>query len=424
MSPAGHIGRIFAACLLALGVICISAGAQSDDAPAPQPAAPADTAPSDLLFNEIQLDRNGVTAVDTAGDDWHFDFEHDVFVTGTTPGEGGVPHDQRINQNQPPVEERATRELKVRAGEKSVIVGYDEYVDGSIFAYGRVTVKGWVRGDVKSVNSRVLITETGRVDGDVEAPEVVVKEGGEVLGRIEEIGAPLEGITEGISADGLVVVLVLGLVVIFFGFLIVALMPRQLANFSSCLVRHRVKCYLLGFLFLLMMPFVIVLCVITLVGIVVIPFVPMLYLGAMLMGLVSFGAVVGSAVMSRLQPGGQGAQVKTLLGEFLLMVLWLLVVLMMSAANPVQRGLGIALLVISIVITSYPLLTGIGAALLTRFGHRQYVSFTERRPDIDVPPAPAPPPLYDPPPIVTPGPTPPPPPLHDRDESGPPSQQS
>ncbi len=246
----------------------------------------------------------------------------------------------------------------------------------------------------------------------------------EVLGRVEQVSAPLEGLTTGISADGIIIVLVIGIVMMFFGFLIVALMPQQLANFSSCLSRHQVKCYLLGLLFLLLQPVVLTLCVITLIGIVLIPFVPMLYLAAMLMGLVSFGAAVGGYVMNRLQSNARGHQVRTLLGEFLLMVLWFAVVLLMSGANPVQRGLGIALLVIAIVITSYPLLTGIGAALLTRFGTRQYVSYTERRPEDNVPPAPAPPPLYDPPPVTTPSgpvmPPPPPPP----DDSGSSTQQS
>jgi len=406
MSKTGHFGLLLAACLIAFWPGTPAAVAQAlDDDSGTVAAADVDTFQS-IVFDEISLTEDGVTAVDTAGIEYYYDFQQEAFVEGLSPDEEDDFRDNNDRIDLPPIEERATKKLKVKKFEKSVLVGYDEYVSGNIIAYGSVTVKGWVKGDVKSLNKRVLVTETGQVDGDIEAPAIIVKEGGEVLGKMFESGAPLDidDIAGTISADGIVIVLSFTLVVLFFGFLIVVLMPRQLGNFSACLTDHRVKCYALGLLLIFLMPVVVILCIITLVGLLVVPLVPMVYAAAMLLGVVAFGGVLGRTFSVRFLGSARGLQFETFVGVSLLMMLWMVVAALLTPNSPIANGLGIAALVIAIIVTTYPICTGVGAGLLTRFGHRPYVSFDQRHQDDGPPPAPAPPPLHQPPPIIPPAP--------------------
>lgn len=424
MSRTGHIVPAWLIGLAVLMLLPTAPAAQTEAPAGGEAAAPAfvpDTASADMTFLEITLDENGVRAVDTLGREWRYDFEQDVFVELADGGEGGEFVEVPYPQDRLPIEERATQQRKVAKFERSVIVGYDEYVDGDIVAEGRVTIKGWVRGDVKSLSKRVLVSETGRVDGDIEAPSIIVRPGGSVLGNTTETTSPfeLESLRGLISADAIGVMAVLGIVLIFFGFLVVALMPTQLGRITACICKNKVKCYLLGFLFLILKPVVLVLCIITLVGIILVPFIPLVYAAADLLGLVAFGSVIGGLFAARFLGGRKGLQVNTLIGEMLLVLLWVVTFALMSSASGLLQGLGIAALVISIIVTTFPLFTGIGAAILTRFGTRDYETWKQRRPDEGAPPAPAPPPLraeessFDsgpyppPPPPVPPGPRPP-----------------
>ena len=267
-----------------------------------------------------------------------------------------------------------------------------------IIAIGRVTIKGWVKGDVKSIYNRVLVTETGRVDGNIEAPKIRLKKGAIVLGDTLSTGTPLDlkDITETFSADGLIVAIVFTVVIIFFGFIIVTLMPQQLNRLERCIQNHPAKSYTLGFLFILLIPLVIVLFIITIIGILLVPFIPLLYFFAILFGIISFGNRIGNVVSSRLLNGSHHLLFNSFLGTFLLMALWIMVAILLGQQNSTSQGFGIALLVLSIIITSFPICTGIGASLLTRFGFREHVSWHERQilKEHDVPP-PTPRPLHD-----------------------------
>ena len=365
-----------------------------------------DTAPDGIVFSEIILLEGQVYAVDTLGNEWRYDFNNDVFVERVGLADGGDIRERPMPQDDLPIQERATEKREIRPGERSVLIGYDEYVDGDIIAVGRITVKGWVKGSVTSMQKRVLITETGRVDGDVEAPNVIVKSGGVVLGEIREESTIPD--TPGAPADGIAVIIVFTVLLMFFGFIVNAVMPTQIDRFVGCQVSHPVKCYLVGFLFWLLMPLILTLCVITIVGIILVPFVPMIYAAAAVLGIVAFAGLVGRVVLKRTTGSMRGLQISNLAGLFVIFLAWMITALLLTADSAGLRGLGIAALVLAILGTSFPVMTGVGSALLTRFGARDYVSWKDRRPADKTPPAPAPPPLHEPPPIITPGPVPPP----------------
>lgn len=360
-------------------------------------------APDDTVFVEISLGPDGIRAIDSAGYDWYYDFETDQFVVGLLPAEladEGEP-DDAVPVDYQPVEERCVIEKKVKPFVHSVLVAADEYVDGSIVAVGRITVKGWVKGDVTSVDKRVLVTATGRVDGDIQAPEIIVKPGGIVLG--EQIvtgwgvGSPGPGI-------GLLIVLIFTLVFLFFGFLAVTLMPNQVANIGRCISENRVKTYSVGLFFIFLMPIIMLLLVVTIVGTVLVVLLPLVYLFAIILGTMAFGDRIGRFVATRFMGGERSLIFRSLAGSFLVFLLWFITAILLGIGVPVATGFGILFLVIAIIVSSYPLCTGVGAAVLTRFGFKPYVSWTERQKEAGRRPAPAP----APPPIPSAPPEPPP----------------
>ena len=384
-------------CLIAL---CLAANASAQDDTA------AVYAPKDTVFYKISLGDDGIVAVDTFGYEWFYDFTGNTFVYLSPDGQRDMEPESDIDMSTVAyvaVEERCTQERKVNPGVRSISVGYDEYVAGDIIAYGRVTVKGWVKGDIRSVNKRVLVTNSGRVDGSIEAPEIVVKEGGVVLGRQIILGTPdLEGLKETFSIDGVILVTVFTGVILFIGFLTITLMPRQYGRFSYCFGRYKSKSYIIGFLALLTMPVVLLLVLITIVGVVVVPFIPILYLLAILLGAVGFGDLIGHFVATKFLGGEKSRMFQTLLGVLVFMGIWMLTAVLLGSTDTTANGFGIALLVLIIVLSSYPLFSGLGAAVLTRFGFRDYVSWREQQEQAGVSSAPAPPPIPEAPAIPIP----------------------
>ncbi|UCD62922.1 MAG: polymer-forming cytoskeletal protein [Candidatus Zixiibacteriota bacterium] len=382
-----------------------------------QSEADQDYRPADTVFVEIWLGPDGIRALDSAGYDWYFDFQQNIFVVGIPPevppddGREGVA---RVSDYQP-VEERCTVEKKVPSTVHSLLVGPDEYVEGSIVALGRVTVKGWVKGDVTSFGKRVLVTSTGRVDGDVIAPEIIVKEGGMVMG--EQIVTYIPDITETFSAVGMVVVVVFAAIFVFFGFLVVALMPNQMKIINRCISENQAKTYAVGFFFILLTPVIVLLLVVTIIGSVLTIFVPLVYLFGAVLGMVAFGDRIGSFITARLAGGSRSAIFQSLIGILTLMVLWFAAAFLLGMGGTVSSGFGTFLLVVAIVISTYPVFTGVGAAVLTRFGFKPYVSWRDRQRGDGRPPAPtpAPPPIPSAPPEPGPKPYP-----SDSDETSPP----
>ncbi|MCH9025356.1 MAG: polymer-forming cytoskeletal protein, partial [candidate division Zixibacteria bacterium] len=286
------INRAF---LLIVFLLALSLSSIAQTDPADQTYAPSDT-----IFNEILLTEEGVIAVDTAGYEWYYDFEYSSFVAGFQPlGDAArgvfVPGSEYGNI---PIEERATIRKRLKQFELgSVTVREDEYVAGNIISFGKVTVKGWVKGSITSAG-RVLITESGFVEGDIKAPRVVKKDGSVVLGEIIETTLPLdiETFTPGFGHKFLLVMSIITAALLFLGFLIFTLMPGQVATMQSCILKHQGRSAGLGLILILTMPAIAVLLGITIVGAVLIPLLPLVYLAAMILGLMTFGKLLFSRI--------------------------------------------------------------------------------------------------------------------------------
>jgi len=368
--------------------------------------------PGEAVFQEIELSPEGVVAFDSLGNRWYFDFDDDVFLLDPRAGGGervGTEGETGPDELEP-VEERCTEPKTIRhPALKAVFVGYDEYVDGDITAYDRVTIKGWVKGDIQSYNKRVLVTASGRVDGDIKAPDIEIKKGGLVLGEqiITEAYQipPIDMVIAPFSAEGIWVVFVFTLGFLLIAFLAVSLAPRQLKNISRCIIEHKYKTFFTGLLFIPLLPLVVAILVITIVGIIAIALLPLSILVAMVLGMSVCGSILGRSVFGKVFGARQSLMFQSLFGVLVFMLAWTLVALLLGSgeASGLVHGFGVFMLVVAILTTSYPLLAGIGAAILTRFGFKRYVSYREQETKREgAVPTPAPPPLSGKAPAVPP----------------------
>ena len=357
--------------------------------------------PTDTIFNEILLTEEGVIAVDTAGYEWYYDFEYSNFVVGFQPlsDDAGGVFVPGSEYRDVAIEERAVIRKRVKQFEYgSVTVREDEYVKGNIISFGKVTVKGWVKGSITSAN-RVLVTETGYVEGDIKASRVVKKDGSVILGEITETTMPLdiETFTPGFGHKFLLVMSIITAAFLLFGFLIYTLMPRQVATMQTCLLNHKGRSAGLGLIFILSMPAIAVLLGITIVGSVLIPLLPMAYLAAIILGLMTFGKLLFSKIYKQTIYNKSSGLFIGVIGILIVMIPWLVTGALWPSTDNVAVVLSVFGLVFSIMGSIYPVFSGVGAAFLTRFGFREYaagpkkVRFAEK-PDTHKP---APPPIPD-----------------------------
>ena len=333
----------------------------------------------DITFIEIRLNDEGVVAIDTSGEQWYYDFNKDIFIYGQQDLSYGENLDLERLKAEEEIESRAVYELKISNLEKKVQVGFDEYVDGDIVALEKVIIRGWVKGDVKSLTDRVLITNTGWVEGSVEAPTIVIKNGAVVIGEIIETNNPLdfEGLVDTFSVDGIIIVFSFTVFFLLLTYLLAFLMPKQLDSFKVCMQDYKIRTYFVGLLFLILLPALILLLAITIVGIALIPLLPLAYVFAIFMGVIAFGNIIGEKISSRFKTNSKSLFSNSIVGMLILMILWMIVAVLMGSSDSVSGGFGILFLVISIIISTFPTLSGIGAALLTRFGFKKYSSFRD-----------------------------------------------
>jgi hypothetical protein len=177
-------------------------------------------------------------------------------------------------------------------------------------------------------------------------------------------------------------------------------MPRQINDFGECITGNKLKAYFMGLVFTFLLPLLMTLLGITIVGIVLLPAVPFVYVAAVILGVVAFSNRLGRFLSVRYRGGEQSMLLQTMIGIIALMAPWFVTAILLG--SPEGSGafvLGWVLFGLTTAASTYPLFTGIGAAYLTRFGFRRYGGLRgQERPRRGPAPAPAPPPIPNAPP--------------------------
>lgn len=354
---------------------------------------PVDYQQPDTVFETVRLSSTGVIAVDTFGNSWQYDFRSAVFI----------PYQPVIRDELPfsePVADRCIEQLTPAAFSREVLVGYIEFVERDIVALGSVIINGWVQGSVTSINGKVLVNHSGQVDGNIRAPEIEISSGGVVSGE-QTVTTPFQVPVSLLEGNLFWIVLAVGLLIFITGFLIVSLMPSQLQTLGDCIHRYKWRTFGLGIASLVILfPVMLTVSIISIVGLVITPLIPLAYFFGVCMGIVYSGKQLGNFLLSRFGVRKPALASASFVGLSLLTITWVLSVWLSQAAGPMIQAIGTILLALIALYTALPLFTGLGASLLTRFGFRPYIGLHEEQLSAEKAPAPAPPPIPETPPSI------------------------
>ena len=112
-----------------------------------------------------------------------------------------------------------------------------------------------------------------------------------------------------------------------------------------------------------MIPFITAILAITLVGIIAIPLIPLAFFLALTIGMGSFNQLVLRLLRGKYPGRESNLTIIIVTGVLFFMALWALVALLLGSSHRVLQGFGYATLVISILLTVWPFMTGVGAVV-------------------------------------------------------------
>ncbi len=370
--------------------------------------------PGDKPFmTEMHLSPDGVYGLDSAGNEWDYDFSRDTFVTKekgktstvTVFGSNRGQSDTKVTLGPqggeiPDSEVTVTTYNGLIVG--SVHVRSDEKVKGSITAMGPVTVEGTVTGNVTSY-SKITISDEGKILGDARAPQIIKMRGGRIYGDRSETDIPeLPGISlfSKSSNTQLIVNTIILCSLLFCTLILVTVAPRPIDRIKTCLRTCFVKSFFTGLLVWILIGPVIALLCLTIIGIPVgVIVIPLALAGAFLMGVIGFSQLIGGT-FGRIKVDSKGTQLlAALIGLIIYSMPWLLAGFLQMMGSPFFDGFATFFNVISIIVWSIGITAGIGAVFMTRFGNRDCRKILLQRINQDwasmrpAPPPPTPPPL-------------------------------
>ena len=266
-------------------------------------------------------------------------------------------------------------------------IGAKDHIAGSVGAWhGPLVVIGTIDGNAVSIGGDVTIEKGGRVRGDaVSVGGTVTNDGGTVDGEMRTISAFTVGpigkppLTRAqmvrrsvsLSTGWFLVLALIGL-----GALIVA--RPNLEAVADAVRVQTVRSFVVGLLTQLgIVPafiLAIVACVITIIGIVAVPFVVVgaaaAVAGALALGFIAAAFLAGEALAG---PRNGDTSFAAMLQPLLIGLVAFLALWVLGTAFPWIGGIGIALRFLATLLTWIALTTGLGAVVLTRAGSRTVV---------------------------------------------------
>lgn len=368
----------------------------------------ADTSADTTEFSELHVTPEGTYAVDSEGTEWEYDYSREEFVreendTSSTKTVFGRKKDrEKIEPSEAPeppelpddiVLPKKLKGLKLGA----VIIESDEKIKGPIVSVGPVTVRGTVIGDVISYK-KITVTSTGKITGDVRAPEIVKMRGGVIAGSRIETGLPtipeVDLFVE-TSYTGLIVSAIILSVLLVCGLLATGVAPRPVNRVSACLQKSFVRSFFIGLLAWFLYVPVLAILVLTIIGIpVALIALPIATLLAVVLAIVGLGDLVGQKASRYVGTSDSSQMTRVILGILILCSLWLGMSLFFTSPSGLSNAFATLMLVLAIVVWSIGLTAGVGGVILTRFGRRDYrPRAAEVKVETAPPPPPTPPPL-------------------------------
>ncbi|MCK4856788.1 MAG: polymer-forming cytoskeletal protein [candidate division Zixibacteria bacterium] len=319
------------------------------------------------VFREISIDENGIFLTDTAGNVIEVPVKGEAAVSGS---DDYVVTDDPERYGLFTDCDRVLNMITKIGG--SVTLEDDECVAGDIVVVGGdATIKGRVRGTI-TVTGEVRITSSAVVTGDITGRKVVVEPGADVWGDIKETDitgwkAPI--VLEDRSSTTLILLVIL-LTLLGVVLLVTVVFPKATNRVREVYRLNLFRALLVGFLAEILLLPALVLLIITIIGIpVALIGLPLAVVGAGLLGLAAFSLFIGDLVRTRDEEATNSRPMRTMTGFAILHspIIGQCFFDMVGADLP-SIGLGIigAFLVL-VVFTS-----SLGAALLTRFGTREY----------------------------------------------------
>ena len=286
---------------------------------------------------------------------------------------------------------------------KEVIVEEDERVEGTVFSFHDIVIKGLVVKDVVSLRT-VTVASTGEVRGDVIAKDIKRERGGRILGQRQEVMFPdvlsLNVPWVGNFIGGLHQFFFI-LFIVFLAVVVVAIAPKPLGRIVNKLSQNIIPSFFWGILFWLSLAPILILLIITIVGIPLIIIYPFTIIVAIILGFVSVAQSIGEFICHRIGWQQKSLYMRVLCGAVALEIPHILYALFITVR---LESIGLFFMGIYYIIGFVALTTGIGATVSARFGMKP-------KPKPGQQPAPNPPitPIVVPPPSLGSGKTPPPP---------------
>lgn len=270
---------------------------------------------------------------------------------------GGSGIEVRIGENGS-VHIRGDGSDRVSYGNAVVILDTEE-VNDAVSMFDNLTVNGVVLGDAVALGGDLLVTKTGHVHGDAASifGRVVVEDGGVVDGQRISLGSgALLGAFRGAPAVPQAWPIRLGsklltagaqfLCFFLLGLLAVAIFPRRIAVVSEALAEHPIKAGAFGVLASIAWLPITLLLVVTIVGIILIPFFWVAYPIFGFIGYVALALIIGRKLPTKVIPTN-------------------------TAVLAIGAGVIVAIGLIPVLGTLLWVLAGffaLGATLMTRFG--------------------------------------------------------
>ncbi|MEE9443130.1 MAG: polymer-forming cytoskeletal protein [candidate division Zixibacteria bacterium] len=253
-------------------------------------------------FIRITHSSNKTVAVDSTGQTWYYDADEEKFVKYKkySRRESEFTDEPIDDEILLPPEIRCTEIYKGDLVElfDDVIVDIDERIEGTVFGFNDVIVKGLVTQDVVSLK-RVVIESSGEVRGDVIAAEIVRRRGGKIRGAREEI--PLfrrlspRVIRISNFLPGYVNFIITGFL-LFICLVFLALLPNNLRRIVKKIKSSVISSFFWGLLVWISFIPLILILTLTVIGIPLLPLVVILFPLMILLGYIAGAIYIGGII--------------------------------------------------------------------------------------------------------------------------------